>query len=212
MKIILLGAPGSGKGTISNFICKEYNLLHISTGDLFRVALKKDDDFAKQIKEFVLTGAYVPDWITNKIASDAMDSSNNNFSGFILDGYPRTINQAEYLKSNHQIDHVIFLDVDHDTLFKRISGRRICPNCNTIYNIYFYNKPKNGEFCDNCNVELVQRKDDSPEVAESRIKIYLEQTKPLIQYYENENLLNTIDATQPIEKILEEVTKILNSK
>lgn len=209
MKIVLLGAPGSGKGTISNILCSQYNLLHISTGDLFREALAKDDDFSKQIKEFVLSGSYVPDWITNKIAHDAIVKSEKKYNGFILDGYPRTINQADFLKDHYEIDHAILLDVDHDTLFKRISGRRICQNCKTIYNVYFYNKPKHEDYCDKCGHSIVQRKDDTPEVVESRIKIYFEQTKPLIEYYKNMGILNKIDATQTIDEILTEIENIL---
>lgn len=212
MQIILLGAPGSGKGTVSSLLCKQHNLMHISTGDLFRAALQKDDDFAKQIKEFVLSGAYVPDWITNKIADEAINQAKQNYSGFILDGYPRTINQVEHLKQHVDITNVILLEVDEETLFKRISGRRVCANCNTIYNIYFENKPKVDGQCDKCHGELIQRKDDNLEVVKQRINIYLEQTKPLIDYYQKLNLLSVIDATQPIDKIMDEVKAILKIK
>lgn len=212
MRIILLGAPGSGKGTVSNFLCKAHNLMHISTGDLFRAALKKEDDFANQIKQFIVSGAYVPDWITNKIADDAITTANNEYAGFILDGYPRTINQADHLKDESKIDAVILLDVDEDTLFKRISGRRVCPNCNSIYNIYFEGKPKVENHCDKCGHELIQRSDDNPDVAKRRITVYLNQTKPLIDYYKQMNLLSVVDATQPIDKIMSEVKNILNIK
>lgn len=212
MQIILLGAPGSGKGTVSSLLCKQHNLMHISTGDLFRAALQKDDDFAKQIKEFVLSGAYVPDWITNKIADEAINQAKQNYSGFILDGYPRTINQVEHLKQHVDITNVILLEVDEETLFKRISGRRVCANCNSIYNIYFENKPKVDGQCDKCHGELIQRKDDNLEVVKQRINIYLEQTKPLIDYYQKLNLLSVIDATQPIDKIMDEVKAILKIK
>lgn len=211
MNIILLGAPGAGKGTISGMLCKDENLFHISTGDLFRAALKKDDDFAKQIKEFVLSGKYVPDWITNRIADEAIELAKENYSGFILDGYPRTAAQADHLKETTKIDHVILLDVDEETLFKRISGRRICPNCNKIYNVYFFGKPQVENHCDLCHGELVQRKDDAPEVARKRIDIYLDETKPLIEYYKNLNLLHVIDATQPIEVIYDQIKAILKS-
>lgn len=211
MNIILLGAPGAGKGTISNMLCHDENLFHISTGDLFRAALKKDDDFAQQVKDFVLSGKYVPDWITNKIADDAIKAAEQNYDGFILDGYPRTAAQADHLQQTAKIDHVILLNVDEDTLFKRISGRRVCPNCNKIYNVYFFGKPKHENQCDNCHSELVQRKDDTPEVARKRVDIYLNETKPLIDYYKNLGLLHVIDATKPIETIYEEIKTILKS-
>lgn len=211
MKIILLGAPGSGKGTISNIICNEYNLMHISTGDLFRAQLKIDDDLTAQIKEFVLTGKYVPDWITNKIASDAIENSLSNYNGYILDGYPRTLSQVDYLNENYgQVDAAILLNVSNDTLIKRISGRHVCKNCNSIYNIYFFNKPKNESICDKCGGELIQRKDDALDVVQERITIYDEQTKPLIKYYQEKNLLYDINAEIEIGALVEKVRAILN--
>ncbi len=211
MRIILLGAPGSGKGTISNIICKEYNLMHISTGDLFRAQLKIDDELTAQIKEYVLTGKYVPDWITNKIASDAINKSLSDFNGYILDGYPRTLSQVDYLNENYgKVDAAILLNVDNDTLIKRISGRRICTNCNSIYNIYFFNKPKKENICDKCGSTLIQRKDDELNVVQERINVYDEQTKPLIQYYKEQNLLHDIDAKIDIDVLVDKVRAILN--
>ena len=212
MKIILLGAPGSGKGTISNFLCHEYHLKHISTGDLFRAIIKNDDDFAKQVKEYVLTGKYVPDSITNKIAFDAIDEANSTSEGYILDGYPRTICQADILSEKEKISNVILLNIENDILIKRISGRLLCPNCNRIYNIYFSTKPKNDNLCDDCNISLIQRKDDSLETAKTRIEIYNEQTQPLINYYKKNGLLSEIDATLPLEEIFKEIKSILELK
>lgn len=212
MKIILLGAPGSGKGTISNYLCSKYSLEHISTGDLFRAIIKNDDDFANQVKDYVLTGKYVPDWITNQIAFDAITKANDSDHGYILDGYPRTVGQADALGTKETITNVILLNVDNEILIKRISGRVVCPKCNRIYNIYFTTKPKNNNLCDDCNVALIQRKDDAFETVKTRIDIYNEQTEPLIDYYQSKGLLTAIDATLPLEEIFKKIDDIFNCK
>ena len=209
MKIILLGAPGSGKGSIAKLLIENYKLAHISTGDLFRAAINKDDEFAQQIKSIVSSGQYVPDSITNKIASDAIIEASKNYDGFILDGYPRTVDQANYLKEITSIDYVLYLDIDNEELIKRITGRRICPNCGAIYNVNTAPKPKNENVCDNCGSLLIQRKDDNLEVAKKRIDVYVEQTEPLIQFYDNEKILVKLNANQDLQSLFNEVKKII---
>lgn len=209
MNIILVGAPGCGKGSLSKKLLNKFNLAHISTGDLFREAIKKDDDFANEIKSIIASGKYVPDSITNKIASDAIVESLKNHEGFILDGYPRTIDQANFLKTIANIDYVIYLKIDPSILVDRIVSRRICPNCGAIYNIKYNPKPKNENTCDVCNSLLMQRKDDNIDVAKDRIDIYFEQTQPLIDYYQEKGLLVEVDASKSIDEVYEEVLKIL---
>lgn len=209
MKIILLGAPGSGKGSIAKLLVEHFKLAHISTGDLFRAAINKDDEFAQQIKSIVSSGQYVPDSITNKIASDAIVEASKNYDGFILDGYPRTVDQANYLKEITNIDYVLYLDIDNEELIKRITGRRICPNCGAIYNVNTAPKPTNDNICDVCGSLLIQRKDDNIEVAKKRIDVYVEQTEPLIQFYENEKILVKLNANQDLQNLFNEVKKII---
>ena len=209
MKIILLGAPGSGKGSIAKLLVENFKLAHISTGDLFRAAINKDDEFAQQIKSIVSSGQYVPDSITNKIASDAIMEASKTHDGFILDGYPRTVDQANYLKEITNIDYVLYLDIDNEELIKRITGRRICPNCGAIYNVNTAPKPKNDNVCDVCGSLLIQRKDDNIEVAKKRIDVYVEQTEPLIQFYDNEKILVKLNANQDLKTLFNEVKKII---
>lgn len=210
MKIILLGAPGSGKGSLAKLLVENFNLAHISTGDLFRAAINKDDAFAQQIKSIVASGQYVPDEITNKIAADAIIEATKTHPGFILDGYPRTVDQANFLKEISDIDYVLYLDIDQDVLIKRITGRRICPNCGSIFNVNTSPKPLNGDVCTNCGALLIQRKDDNPEVATKRIAVYAEQTEPLIQFYEIEGLLVKLNADQDLQSLFNEVKKIIS--
>ncbi|GAA5414472.1 adenylate kinase [Ureaplasma ceti] len=212
MKIILLGAPGSGKGSLAKKLLTSYNLAHISTGDLFRAAINKDDDFAKEIKSIIASGQYVPDSITNKIAADAILEASNHYDGFILDGYPRTIDQANYLKEVSGIDSVLYLDIDNSELIKRITGRRLCSQCGAIYNVNTSPKPANASVCDQCGGALIQRKDDNEEVAHKRIQVYMDQTKPLIDFYEAEGLLHTVNAAQDLDSLFNDVEKIISSK
>ncbi len=209
MNIILLGAPGSGKGSLANQLIKKFNLKHISTGDLFRQIISQESELANQIKAIVASGQYVPDSITNKIAIDAINESLIDHSGFILDGYPRTIDQANYLNSLINIDYVFYLKIDFNILIDRICCRRVCTNCGAIYNLKLNPKPKVANICDNCNSLLTQRKDDNIDVAKKRIDIYFEQTEPLIEYYKNNNKLIEIDASKNIDIVYQEVIDII---
>ncbi|MBU3830912.1 MAG: nucleoside monophosphate kinase [Candidatus Ureaplasma intestinipullorum] len=209
MNIILIGAPGCGKGSLSKKLLSNFNLAHISTGDLFRDAIKKDDDFANEIKSIIASGQYVPDSITNKIASDAILESLKNHSGFILDGYPRTIDQANFLNGIANIDYVIYLKIDPSILIDRIISRRICPNCGAIFNIKYNPKPIKENVCDYCDSLLMQRKDDNINVAKDRIDIYFEQTQPLIDYYVEKGKLIEVDASKTIDEVYNEVLNII---
>ncbi len=210
MNIILVGAPGCGKGSLSKKILSSYNFKHISTGDLFRDAIKKNDDFANQIKSIMASGQYVPDSITNKIASDAIIDSFNKYDGFILDGYPRTIDQALFLDTIANIDYVIYLKIESKILIDRIVCRRICPNCGAIFNLKYNPKPKIENICDYCGSLLMQRKDDNLETAKERINIYFEQTQPLIDYYSKKGILVEINADQTIDEVYNDVLKSTN--
>ncbi|MDE6473184.1 MAG: nucleoside monophosphate kinase [Ureaplasma sp.] len=208
MKIILLGAPGAGKGTISDLLSKDQNLVHISTGNLFREAIQKDDDLSWQIKNILNAGGLVSDDITNAVARNAILKVCNENKGFILDGYPRTINQAKFLDTIVDIDKVFYLKVDNDALIKRIIGRRVCPNCNAIYNINLLElKPKIENECDVCHSVLVQRKDDNLETAQKRIDKYNEETFPLIEFYKAKNKLVEINGLDTIQNIYNNILK-----
>ena len=179
--IILLGAPGSGKGTLAQNLVKELGYQHLSTGDMFRNTAKEDSDFGRKVKSLMETGNLISDDITNEMTAT-----------FILYGYPRTLNQAEYLAKLGEIPFiVIFMDIPMDLAIKRIAGRRSCPNCHQVYNIYFLT-PKKANICDKCGTELISRKDDTVETAQNRFKVYQKLTEPLIAYYKSKNNLVTI--------------------
>ena len=189
-KIILLGKPGAGKGTLSQALEKEYEgLTHISTGDIFRNEIKNKSHIGKLVVEILSKGDYVPDEITNKI----LENTIKNMDFFLLDGYPRTINQAKFLDSIVKIDHVVQLKVDDAVLIRRLSGRLVCKTGKHIYNLLL-NKPKIENICDIDNTPLLKRKDDMPNAIKERLNIFNEKTKPLIEYYSKQNKLMIIDA------------------
>lgn len=207
-KIIMLGAPGIGKGTISLMLIERNDLKHISTGNLFRAAIKAGDEQAKQLQDIMSSGQLIPDSITNNIAKNAILEVIKEDKGFILDGYPRTHEQADFLSNLIDIDYVFYLDSSKDVLINRISGRRMCRGCDAIYNINTNILPKQEGICDKCGSELYQRKDDSEETAHKRIHVYLEETQPLVAYYSKLNKLVKIDASQDIEAIYNDILKV----
>lgn len=209
-KIILIGAPGSGKGTISSQLINNFNLQHISTGDLFREAALQNTVISSKIKELMISGELIPDEITNKLASDAILKSFDNTNGFILDGYPRTIPQAEFLTKVCSIDKVFYLKINTDSLMKRIIGRRMCENCKISYNIYF-NKPTIENICNKCSQPLIQRKDDNEQILISRISEYEKKTSPLINYYKLKNILVEINANNSIDEVYNDISKKLKN-
>ena len=203
-KLLLLGAPGSGKGTLSSLLIEKYNLKHISTGNLFRSEIENNGEYASKIKELMINGQLITDDITNQLASNEILLTCKNNVGFILDGYPRTIPQAEFLTKITNIDKVFYLDIDSELLVKRIVGRRICSKCGTNFNIYF-KIPKTEGICDKCQSPLIQRKDDNEETLISRIKEYQNKTAPLIDFYSKQNKLVKINANKNIDEVLLQV-------
>lgn len=178
MKIILLGAPGSGKGTIAKRISQDYSIPQISTGDLFRAIVKEENEFARKIKEILASGSLVPDEITIKMLKDRIEKEDCK-NGYILDGFPRSIPQAEALKKIAQIDIVLLVDLPFDTIIERLSSRRTCPNCSEIYSTAKYA----GDTCLKCGHKIIQRDDDKPEAIKHRLDVYEKTTAPLINFY-----------------------------
>ena len=178
MNIIMLGAPGSGKGTMAKLIASDFEIPHISTGDIFRENIKNQTEIGKQAKELIDKGELVPDEITIKIVENRL-KENDCQKGFILDGFPRNIAQAKALETFAKIDRVILLDVSDEEIERRIVGRRACKNCGEIYNLETYDK----QTCEKCGGELYQRDDDKLETVRHRLQVYKKQTAPLIEYY-----------------------------
>lgn len=215
MKIIMLGAPGAGKGSQASRIANEYHLPHISTGDIFRANLKEETELGKQAKSFMDKGELVPDDITIAMLLNRIHEEDCK-NGYILDGFPRTIPQAEALtealaKEGEKIDLALDVEAPDDLIIKRMGGRRTCPNCSAIYHIETL-KPKKEGICDLCGAELMQRKDDNEETVKNRLKIYHEMTEPLISYYKKENVLEEIDGTENLDKVFETVKEIIKKR
>ena len=215
MKIIMLGAPGAGKGSQASRIANEYKLPHISTGDIFRANLKEETELGKQAKSFMDKGELVPDDITIAMLLNRIHEEDCK-NGYILDGFPRTIPQAEALKEalakeGEKIDLALDVEALDNLIIKRMAGRRTCPNCSAIYHIETL-KPKKEGICDLCGSELIQRKDDNEETVKNRLKIYHEMTEPLISYYKKENVLEEIDGTENLDKVFETVKEIIKKR
>jgi adenylate kinase len=212
MRIILLGAPGAGKGTYSSRLKETFNIPHISTGDLLRQAVKNNTEQGIIAKEYMDKGQFVPDEIIVKLLEERL-KQNDAQKGVLLDGFPRTIKQAELLDNIINIDKVLNFDLSEETVLRRLGGRIICKDCGAIFHKYNL-KPKKEGICDNCEGELYQRDDDKDETILERLKVYHNQTKPLIEYYANRNILETVDANKDISQpdctVIEECEKILN--
>lgn len=204
MKIIFLGAPGSGKGTHATRVKTELGLPHISTGDIFRENIKGGTPLGVLAKSYIDKGALVPDDVVIKIVEDRL-SREDCKNGFILDGFPRTIYQAEALKKIASIDVVINLVVDDEAIVKRVAGRRMC-RCGETYNVAFLN---GATTCAKCGGELYQREDDKEETVKSRLEVYHKETAPLIDYYRKEGLLKDVDGSQGIEAVYNDIMKVL---
>ncbi len=206
MKLMIVGPQGSGKGTQAKLISEKYNIPHISTGDLLRAAVKDETEVGKQIKDILGRGELVPDEIVINLIKDKLKESDK---GFILDGFPRNLEQAKALDKITQLDKVIDVIISDKESVKRISGRRSCPKCGSVFHITT-NQPKKEDVCDNCGEGLVQRDDDKEEVIKKRLQIYHEQTSLLEDFYRNEEILEEIDGEQPIEKVFEDIVKVLS--
>ena len=212
MKIIMLGAPGAGKGTQAKMIADKYGVPHISTGDIFRANIKNGTELGMEAKKYMDQGLLVPDELTVRILLDrvAQDDCKN---GYVLDGFPRTIPQAEVLDSEltklgDHIDYAINVDVPDENIVKRMSGRRACLTCGATYHIEQV-PPKKEGICDVCGSELVLRDDDKPETVKNRLNVYHEQTQPLIDFYTEKGVLKTVDGTVPMEEVFAAITAIL---
>ena len=207
MNIILLGAPGAGKGTEASRIVDSYKLPHISTGDIFRENIKNETPIGLQAKSYIDKGLLVPDEVTCKIVEERI-SREDCKNGYMLDGFPRTIAQAEALDKITKLDLVINIDVDHSLLLNRLCGRRVCKDCGESYHV----SRLNGETkCARCGGDLYQRKDDNPETVQSRLDVYNAQTAPLIEYYEKKGILFNVCGDGSPEEAHEQVTKKLDA-
>jgi len=212
MKIVMLGPPGSGKGTYASRLTKMLGIPHISTGDMVREEIKAQTEIGKKIKEYNDRGELVPDEIIIKLLAERLKKADAK-KGFILDGFPRTLRQAEALEKISEIDLVINLNVPDEIIIQRLSNRLICKRCGAIYNRLTL-KPKVNGVCDVCGGELYQREDDKPEVIRERLKVYKRSTEPLIEYYRRKGLLRDVycnDLMTPPEVIVERIMGIINN-
>lgn len=213
MNIIIMGLPGAGKGTQAAKIIKKYSIPHISTGDMFRLAIKNETDLGRQAKAFMDQGELVPDEVTVGIVKERLSQSDVK-DGFLLDGFPRTVEQAEALNNimaelNSQIDQTIYVEVPEEELMNRLTGRRICETCGATYHLVF-NPPKTEGICDLDGGKLYQREDDNPETVQNRLEVNIKQTAPLLDFYKGLGVLATVDGSKDIEEVFEEVDEILN--
>ena len=203
MKCVFLGPPGAGKGTLAGEVAKEYGMVHISTGDLFREAIKAGTELGKKIKSVIESGALVSDDLTIALLKERLDKKDWTDRGFILDGFPRTIAQADALSSIVSLDRVINLDISDEEVVVRLCGRRICSKCGQSFHIKFM-KPQKEGVCDSCASPLIARPDDAEEAIKKRLDAYNKQTQPLIDYYKNKDLLTCIDARPSTAEILKD--------
>lgn len=208
----MLGAPGAGKGTQARMISEKYGIPQISTGDIFRANIRNQTELGKKAKSYMDQGLLVPDELTLDLVVDrlAQDDCSN---GYILDGFPRTIPQAEALtfalkSQKTKIDYAIDVEVPDDNIVQRMSGRRACPGCGATYHIR-YNPPVSDNICDECGTELIQREDDKAETVQKRLDVYHKKTQPLIEYYREQGCMYSVDGTRPMEDVFEDICKIL---
>ena len=212
MKIVMLGAPGAGKGTQAEMLAEKYGIPHISTGDIFRMNIKNGTELGKEAKTYMDQGLLVPDELTVRILLDrvAKDDCKN---GCLLDGFPRNIPQANVLeealsKLGDKIDYAINVEVPDDNIIRRMSGRRACLACGATYHIEHV-PPKKEGICDKCGEELVLRDDDRPETVGNRLQVYKDQTQPLIEFYEKKGVLHNVDGTKNMNEVFEAIVTIL---
>lgn len=214
MKIIMLGAPGAGKGTQAKKIAAKYSIPHISTGDIFRANIKNGTELGLKAKSYMDAGGLVPDEITIGMLLDRIKEDDCQ-KGYVLDGFPRTIPQAESLTKaltelGDKIDWAVNVDVPDENIISRMSGRRACLGCGQTYHIV-YNAPSQEGICDVCGQELVLRDDDKPETVQKRLEVYHKQTQPLIDYYRGAGVLAEVDGTKDLEEVFQDIVKILGA-
>ncbi|MCD8075555.1 MAG: adenylate kinase [Lachnospiraceae bacterium] len=214
MKIVMLGAPGAGKGTQAKMIAAKYQVPHISSGDIFRANIKNGTELGKKAKEYMDQGLLVPDELTVDLVIDRL-SWEDCKDGYILDGFPRTIPQAKTLdaaleKIGEHLDFAIDVDVPDENIVNRMSGRRACVGCGATYHIT-YNPSKKGDVCEVCGDQLILRDDDKPETVQKRLNVYHEQTQPLIDYYAGQGILKSVDGTQDMNDVFAAIAAILEA-
>lgn len=212
MKIIMLGAPGAGKGTQAKMIADKYKIPHVSTGDIFRMNIKNGTELGMEAKKYMDQGLLVPDELTVRILLDRVAKEDCR-DGYVLDGFPRTIPQAEVLedalnKLDDKIDYAINVEVPDENIIRRMGGRRACLSCGATYHIEHV-PPKKEGICDQCGQPLVLRDDDKPETVKNRLRVYQEQTQPLIAFYTERKVLRTVDGTQDMQDVFHAIVKIL---
>ena len=214
MKIIMLGAPGAGKGTQAKRIAEKYSIPHISTGDIFRANIKNGTDLGKKAKEYMDQGLLVPDELTCDLVMDRIQQDDCR-NGFVLDGFPRTIPQAEALdgalnKIGQKMDFDVDVDVPDENIVNRMGGRRACLSCGATYHVEF-NPTKADGICDACGAQTVLRDDDKPETVQKRLTVYHDQTQPLIAYYSKKGILRDVDGTMDMEAVFQAIIDILGA-
>ncbi len=214
MKIIMLGAPGAGKGTQAKKIAEKYGIPHISTGDIFRANIKGGTELGMKAKAYMDQGQLVPDDVTIGMLLDRISEADCG-QGYVLDGFPRTIPQAESLtkalaERGEKMDYAIDVDVPDAAIVTRMGGRRACIGCGATYHIVF-NAPKTEGICDTCGEKLVLRDDDKPETVQKRLDVYHEQTQPLIAYYQEAGILKTVDGTKNLNEVFEDIVAVLGA-
>ena len=212
MKIIMLGAPGAGKGTQAKMIAEKYGIPHVSTGDIFRANIKENTPLGQKAKEYMDKGLLVPDELVVDLVVDRVQQDDCK-NGYVLDGFPRTIPQAEALDTalkakGEKVDFAIDVNVPDENIVKRMSGRRACLSCGATYHIEHI-PPKKEGICDKCGQELVLRDDDKPETVLNRLKVYHDQTQPLIEFYTKKNVLKTVDGTKDMKEVFADIVAIL---
>ncbi len=207
MNLVLLGLPGAGKGTQAKKLAEEYKWPHIATGDIFRRAIKDETPLGKQAKKYIDSGELVPDEVTIGIVENRLKDDDCN-QGFILDGFPRTLAQAEALSVIEKINRVLYIEVAEEELIDRLSGRRICEDCGASYHTK-YNKPQKEGICDKCGGKLIQRSDDKKETVENRIRVNKKQMQELIDYYDQQDVLTAVESTGSIEEVFKNVKDVI---
>ena len=214
MKIIMLGAPGAGKGTQAKLIADQYQIPHISTGDIFRANIKNGTELGKKAKTYMDQGLLVPDELVVDLVVDRV-AQDDCVNGYVLDGFPRTIPQAKALdealiKKGTGIDYALNVDVPDENIIRRMSGRRACVNCGATYHIVHIPTKVEG-ICDRCGSELILRDDDKPETVKNRLDVYHKQTQPLIDHYSKQNILRTVDGTKDIDEVFADIIAALEA-
>ncbi len=216
MNLMIMGAPGSGKGTFSSRLKSEYGLDHISTGDIFRANISQNTELGQKAKSYMDRGLLVPDELVNSMVLDTLKKLPADSKGYLLDGYPRTLEQAKAFDemtrgTDHEVDSILYMDTPHEVLHKRILGRRTCKKCGEIYNIYF--KPTKEEgICDKCHGELSARADDNEESLKTRLHEYDMMTQPVVDYYSDQGKVAVINADQGFDEIWNEISSALSTK